>query len=191
MELSLPNISGKRGTEFYRESETFKRRSEANRKSQLKYWSDKRHRQRVDKKQAKPVDVFDSEGHYLKTYPSARKAAIAIYKDVDYHSAERLIRACRCGRKRQYRGYQFRDATEDHADIPPIPKRRHKPKGYHVNRRPGTYHTKPCTLIFDDGDTLHFDSLIELAEAVHGSYGGVWAALKAGRKYKGYEVRID
>lgn len=191
MELQLPNIVGRKGTEFYRESETFKRRSEASRKRANAYWSDPKHRQRVDKKQAKPVDVFDAEGHYLNTYPSSRKAAMAMFPDTDNHVVERCIRSCRHDRKRQYKGYQFRDATEDHADIGPIPKRKHKPKGYHVNRRPGTYHTKPCTLTFDDGDTLRFDSMKELAEAIHGTYSGLWAAMKKGRKYKGYDVRID
>lgn len=150
-----------------------------------KYWSDKRHRRRIDKKQAKPVDVFDMEGHYVATYPSARKAAIYLFPEKDYHSAERCIRACRDPKqiKRSFCGYQFRDHTDNPTDIEPY-KRKPRKRGYTVNRKPDTYHTQPILVVCDDGETIRFNSVTEAAEALHGSKAGLWLAIKNNRKYK-------
>ena len=93
--IDNPQLAAKRK----RESEKMKR-----------YWSDKRHRRRIDKSQAKPVDVFTMEGDLVATYPSSRKAAIALFGEENYRSHERNIRACRRmdKNKKSHLGYQFR-----------------------------------------------------------------------------------
>lgn len=186
-ELYLPPTYAKMtpGCEFYRASETFRRRSEASKKKAREYWSDASHRSRVDKKQAKPVDVYTKEGWYVSTYPSARKAAIGLFKDIDYHMAERCIRACRQGHKKQYRGYQFRDSIDNRpAYIGPVPPRKSKSSGYHVNRDPKTYATKRCRVVYPDGDAVEFDSLKELCKAIGVRYGTLWLAMKENRKIR-------
>ena len=192
-ELYLPPTYAKlyNGTEFRETTEAFKRHSRASRMSALKYWSDKRHRRRVDKKQAKAVDVYDLQGHYLRTYPSGRKAAEGLFPDRKRSIAERCIRAARRGYKKSYGGYMYREHSGKPSDIEPLTPPRHKPSGYHVNRKPDTYFTKPCRVTFNDGDTIDFTSLKECAEALHGTYSGIWLAMKQGRKYmKKYIIEI-
>jgi hypothetical protein len=104
-ELYIPNILNRPGTEFYRNSETFKRRSAASKIRAAKYWADGRHHRRVDKKD-------------------------------------------------------------------------------------NSYLCKPCTVDYGDGDPIRFESLKELAAAIGGTYGGVWAAMKGGRKYKGKTIKL-
>lgn len=186
-ELYLPPTYAKikTGCEFYQATETFRRRSEASKKKALEYWSDGRHRRRVDKKQAKPVDVYTNEGWYVSTYPSARKAAIGLFKDIDYHSAERCIRSCRQGNKKQYHGFQFRDSIDNRpAYIGPVPPKKTKASGYHVDRKPGTYATKRCRVVYPDGDAVEFASLKELCKAIGITYGAVWLSMKENRKIR-------
>lgn len=190
MELNLPPERIKKGSEygeFRKYTKEFLNRSKANRERMLKYWSDNRHRKRVDKKQAKPVDVFDLEGHFIATYPSSRKARIGLGLP---SSTENLIRACRRGEKRQYRGFQFRDHTDNPTDIKPLPPRKHKPKGYHVNRKPNTYTTKTASATIGD-TTVTYPSIKELAKALGGSYCGIWMAVKHNRPYKGWNIKIS
>ena len=145
MELYIPPDNAKlhQGNEFKECSTTFRKNSQASRKKANKYWSDSEHHRRVSKT-AIAVDVYDSEGHYLATYPSARKCAEAMFPDKIRASAERQIRACRQGhkqgyRKLQYLGYQFKPAKAEKTDIKPTPKRLHKAAGYHINRSSHTF----------------------------------------------------
>lgn len=194
MELYMPPTYAKitMGCEFYETTETFKRRSAASREKMLKYWSDKRHRRRVCKKNAKPLDAFTMEGEYLATYPSSRKAAIAMFPDKDYHIAERGIRACRQKDhpKKSYCGYMFRDHVEGVTRIEPYSI---KPRttGYTYTRKPGTNATKGVTVTYPDGTEFRFESIIECAKAIHGTQAGIWCATKDGRKYKGLTITKD
>lgn len=187
-ELYIPNILNRPGTEFYRHSETFKRRSAASKIKAAKYWADGRHRRRVDKKQAKPVAAYRMDGSFVGWWPSARKAAKAIFPDGSSFTMERMIRNARHGEKKSCKGYMFRDWTGDPSDIEPykIAKKTHK-RGYH---RDNSNLCKPCTVDYGDGDPIRFDSLNELAAAIGGTYGGVWAAMKDGRKYKGKTIKL-
>ena len=192
MELYLPPTYAKitRGCEYYETTETFKRRSAASKAKMAKYWSDKRHRRRIDKKQAKPVDVFDTDGHLVASFPSARKCAIAIFPELDYRSAERCVRACRIGAKRSFHGYRFKDHIEGRSFIGPMAKSV-KTQG---PRRCTTGHAwtcKGCTVTFHDGDTVSFDSLKACAEALGGTYSGIWYAMSQNRPYKGYKITIN
>ena len=192
-ELYLPNIVGKPGTEFYEHSETWKRRSEASKVKMRWYWSDGRHRRRVDKKQAKPVVAYRLDGTFVGWWPSARKAAIALFPSEELRIAERNVRSCRQGRqgkwsKKQHKGFMFRDWTGDTSDIEPYKKApKTQPKGYH---RDNSNLCKPCIVDYGDGDPIRFESLKELAAAIHGTYSGVWIAMKNGRKYKGKTIKF-
>jgi hypothetical protein len=188
-ELYIPNILNRPGTEFYRHSETFKRRSAASKIRAAKYWADGRHHRRVDKKQAKPVAAYRMDGSFVGWWPSARKAAKALFQDESSFKMERIIRNTRHGEKKSCKGYMFRDWTGDTSPIEPYTVKPHK-SGYHVNRRRETYATKPCTVDYGDGDPIRFESLKELAAAIGGTYGGVWAAMKGGRKYKGKTIKL-
>lgn len=188
-ELYIPVISNRIGTEFYRHSETFRRRSEASKKKAAAYWSDPRHHERVDEKQAKPVAAYRLDGSFVGWWPSARKAAIALFPSEPHRKVERMIRNARHGEKKSCLGYMFRDWKGDTSPIEPY-KRAPKGRGYHVNRRPDTYATKPCTVDYGDGDLICFESLKELAAAIGGTYGGVWNAMKNGRKYKGKTINF-
>lgn len=193
-ELYIPNIIGKPGTEFYRHSETWRRRSEASKKKADKYWSDPKNHDRFDTKQAKPVAAFLMDGSFVGWWPSARKAAIALFPDCDTRSMERGIRACRqnkCGKwaKRSHHGYQFRDWTGDTSAIEPykvVRKKRH-PRGY---KKSNPHLNKPCELDYGDGDQIRFGSLKELVEAIGGTRSGVWEAMRRGRRYKGKFIRF-
>ena len=99
-ELYIPNIIGKPGTEFYRHSETWRRRSEASKKKAAKYWSDPKNHERVDTKQAKPVAAYRLDGTFVGWWPSSRKAALALFPSEELRSAERNVRACRQTPKR-------------------------------------------------------------------------------------------
>ena len=192
-ELYLPNIVGKPGTEFYEHSETWKRRSEASKVKMRWYWSDGRHRRRVDKKQAKPVVAYRLDGTFVGWWPSARKAAIALFPSEELRIAERNVRSCRQGRqgkwsKKQHKGFMFRDWTGDTSDIEPYKKApKTQPKGYH---RDNSNLCKPCIVDYGDGDPIRFESLKELAAAIHGTYSGVWIAMKNRRKYKGKTIKF-
>lgn len=194
MELYLPPTYAKikRGCEYYETTETFKRRSAASKEKMRKYWSDEKNRQRVDKKQAKPLDVFTLDGEYVATYPSSRKAAIAMFPDKDYHSAERCIRACRQKDhpKKSYLGYMFRDHVDGVTRIEPYQKKPHG-RGYHYERRKEDVATVGVTVRYDDGTELRFESVKECVAAIHGSPYGIWCALKEGRKYKGMTIIKD
>lgn len=179
---------GKPGTEFYRHSETFRRRSEASKARMEKYWSDGRHRRRVDKKQAKPVAAYRMDGTFVGWWKSSRKAALALFPSDDYRMTERNIRACRQGVKKSVKGYMFRDwkgdtsAVEQYKKAPKTQKR-----GY---KRDNSNLCKPCTVDYGDGDPIRFDSLGELVEAIHGTRAGVSRAMKDGRKYKGKTIKF-
>lgn len=192
-ELYLPNIVGKPGTELYEHSETWKRRSEASKAKMRRYWSNPKNHERVDAKQAKPVVAYRLDGTFVGWWPSARKAAIALFPSEELRIAERNVRSCRQGRqckwsKKQHKGFMFRDWTGDTSDIEPYKKApKTQPKGYH---RDNSNLCKPCTVDYGDGDPIRFDSLKELAAAIHGTYSGVWIAMKNGRKYKGKTIKF-
>ena len=192
-ELFIPTIVGKPGTEFYEHSETWRRRSEASKKKMRKYWSDGRHRRRVDTKQAKPVAAYRMDGTFVGWWKSARKAAIALFPGDDYRMAERSVRACRQGvngkwTKKSHKGFMFRDWTGDTSDIEPYKRaRKTQKRGY---RKDNSYLCKPCTVDYGDGDPIRFDSLGELVSAIHGTKSGVWNAMKHGRKYKGKTIKF-
>lgn len=193
-ELYIPNIVGKPGTEFYEHSETFRRRSEASKAKMTKYWTESRRMSRVDHKQAKPVAVYTMQGNFIGWWPSARKTAIALFPGEDYHITERGVRACRQNKqgrwaKRSFRSYMFRDWTGDTSDIAPYqtPKKKNHRSGY---RKDNSFLQKPCTVDYGDGDLISFDSLKECAAAIHGSYSGIWLAMKQERKFKGKIIRF-
>lgn len=187
-ELYIPNIVGKPGTEFYEHSETWRRRSEASKARMRRYWSDGRHRRRVDAKQAKPVAAYRMDGTFVGWWRSSRKSAIALFPGSDYHMNERNIRACRQGVKKSVKGYMFRDWTGDTSDIEPYKKApKTQPRGYH---RDNSNLCKPCTVDYGDGDPIRFESLKELAAAIHGTRAGVSRAIKDGRKYKGKTIKF-
>lgn len=184
-ELYIPNIIGKKGTEFYKDSETHRRRSEAARRSALAYWSDKRHRKRVSPT-AKAVDVFDMEGHYIATFPSGRKAAISL----GIPHSEQSINACRrCDpRRKSIHGYMIRDASPVKNDIEPYKKKpKTQPKGYRKNN---SYLCKPCEIYFPDGDFIRFDSVKDLAVAIDRTASAASVALNKGTKCNGYRIRF-
>ena len=188
MELYLPPTTAKlhQGTEFRTVSETFKRRSEASKIKARKRWDAPGYRETfVDHSQAKAVDVFDLEGHYLATYPSARKAARFLNLP-----DENCVKAVRRGEKRQYRGYQFRDATPDHNDIAPVPPIRYgmtKRKPYHKDN---SYLCKPVRVTFFDGDTMDFPSIKDCAAALHRAQNTVSVAIKYGYRCHGVRVQF-
>lgn len=187
-ELYIPVISNRTGTEFYRHSETFRRRSEASKKRAAAYWSDPRHHDRVDEKQAKPVAAYRLDGSFVGWWPSARKAAIALFPSEPHRKVERMIRNARNGEKKSCLGYMFRDWAGDASDIAPYKRAlKTQPRGYH---RDNSNLKKPCTVDYGDGDLIRFDSLKELAAAIHGTYAGVWNAMKNGRKYKGKTINF-
>lgn len=188
MELYLPPTIAKlhQGTEFREVSDTFKRRSAASKIKARKRWDAPGYRDTfVDHSQAKPVDVFDLEGHYIATYPSARKAARFLNL-----SDENCVKACRRGEKRQYRGYQFRDAAVVKHDIGPVPPIRYgmtKRKPYHKDN---SYLCKPVRVTFHDGDTMDFPSLKDCAEALHRKQNTISSAIKYGRKCHGVHIQF-
>ena len=194
-ELFIPVISGKPGTENYRFSETFRRRSEASKKKAAKYWSDGRHRRRYDKRQAKPVAAYTKDGKFVGWWPSSRKAAISLFGEDDYYITERGVRACRQNRqgrwrKLSFRGYMFRDWTGDTSDIAPYkrPKMKKRMTGY---KKDNSFLNKPCTVDYGDGDLICFSSLKECAAAINGTRSGIWLAMKEGRKYKGKTIKFS
>lgn len=194
MELYLPPTYAKikRGCEYYETTEAFKRRSKASKEIMTKYWSDEKNRQRVDKKQAKPLDVFTLDGEYVATYPSSRKAAQALFPDRSSKSAESSIRRCRRGetKSRSYLGYMFRDHEDGVTRIEPYQRKAHG-SGYRFGKKRTVFATRGVTVRYDDGTELRFESVKECAEAIHGTCSGMWNALKEGRKYKGMTIIKD
>ena len=164
-------------------------RRERSRRQALAYWSDKRHRRRVDKSQAKPVDVFDLQGNFVATYKSSRKAAIGLGFENVYF-AERCIRRARTGSLKSYKGYQYRDHRDGVTRIEPY-KRDHKPSGYHVNRRPGTYASRRIASVCEFGIRAEWDSVKQCAEWLGVSYGAIWAAMKQNRPIKGHKLEYQ
>ena len=185
MELYLPPSYAKipKQSEWYKTTETFKRRSKASKEKMAKYWSDWRHRRRIDKKQAKPVDVFDMQGNFVATYQSSRKAAIGLFGMENYRSRERCIRACREGVKKSFLGYMFRDHQDGVTKIEPY-FRKPKKRGYKVNRDRSTYAHKPVMEVCEFGILAEWPSLKECAASIGGTYGGLWAAMRENQKYK-------
>ena len=192
-ELYIPSVEAlNAGKEFaeakkigYMRSETFRNRSKANRKRMLKYWSDERNHERVDPN-AKAIDVFDMDGHYIDTYPSARKTAIAL----GIPHLENTIRAIRRGdpEKKSLHGYMFRDASPVKADIAPyskLPKR--QPRGYH---RDNSNLRKPVRVIFGDGDFIDFESLKDCAEALGRKQNTVSYAVNHGTHCRGFLIEF-
>lgn len=193
MELYMPPTWAKipKQSEWYKSTETFKRRSKASKERMRKYWSDGRHRRRVSK-QAKPVDVFDLDGRYIATYPSARKCAIAMFPEVDYRSAERCIRGIRQGvhGKKSYRGYMFRDHVVGRGDIEPYRKEPRK-KGHRYKDgivKPNLRKAVVETCEF--GVLGEWDSLTACAAALGCSYQSIWSAMREGRTVKGHKLEF-
>ena len=191
MELYLPPTIAKlhQGTEFRTVSDAFKRRSAASKIKARKRWDAPGYRDTfVDHSQAKAVDVFDLEGHYLATYPSARKATRQLGLPTN---CENIVRKCRRGEKRQYRGFQFRDAADVKHDIDPVAPIRYgmtpRKRGYHKDN---SYLNKPCRITFHDGDTMDFASLKDCAEALHRRQSTISSAIKYGRKCHGVRIQL-
>ena len=187
-ELFIPQPIGKKGTEFYRESETFKRRSAASKIKATKYWSDGRHHRRICKKLAKPVAAYRKDGTFVGWWPSSRKASLFLFPNEPVYIHERNIRNCRYGTKKSHKGFMFRDYTGDTSDIPPYARKPIvKRKGYKKNN---SYLNKPCEIIFPDGDFIHFDSVKDCAAAIQCSPSTVSYAISRGKKAKGYTVKF-
>lgn len=183
-ELYLPNIVGKPGTEFYEHSETFRRRSAASKAKMLKYWSDGRHHRRVDK-QAKAVDVYDLDGNFIKTFPSSLKAAIGLGLN---RNSTNNIRRFRRGEKPQHMGYRFKDHRPVRTFIGPLAKTaKTKKRGY---RKDNSYLNKPCMIVFNDGDTIRFDSLKECAAALKCAPSGISRAVNHSKTCKGFTIKL-
>ena len=190
MELYLPPTIAKlhQGTEFRTVSDAFKRRSEASKIKARKRWDAPGYRETfIDHSHAKAVDVFDLEGHYIATYPSARKATRQLGLPTN---CENLVRKCRRGEKRQYRGFQFRDATPEHHDIDPVPPIRYgktRRRGYHKDN---SYLHKPCRVTFPDGDTMDFPSVGACAAALERRPSTVSTAIARGTRCRGFIIQF-
>ena len=189
MELYQPPINAiiPKSSDYYRTTETFLRRSKASRENMVKYWSDPKNHERVDK-QAKPIDVFDMEGNFVATFPSSRKAGQALGFD---KIQECIIRQCRAGKKKSLHGYRFRDHVDGVTKIDPWTKAPHKQhkRGYH---RDNSNLQKPCFEQDDRWGVLRrWDSLKECAADLGISYGGLWVAMKHERPIKGRLIKFD
>ena len=183
-ELYIPNIIGKKGTEFYEHSETFRRRSAASKSKMLKYWSDGRHHRRVDK-QAKAVDVYDLDGNFIKTFPSSLKAAIGLGLN---RNSTNNIRKCRRGEKPQHMGYRFKDHRPGRTFIGPLAKTaKTKKRGY---RKDNSYINKQCEIYFPDGDFIRFNSIKDCAAAIERQPSSVSYAIHHGSNCHGYKIRF-
>lgn len=186
-ELYIPTHQDPEVVELrYKRSETFRRRSVASKNNMLKYWADGRHHRRVDP-QAKAVDVFDMDGHYLATYPSSRKAAVALGIP---RRLENCIRAIRRGDpdKKSCHGYMFRDAAPVKADIEPYAvKAKTQKRGYHKDN---SYLCKAVRVIFQDGDIMDFQSVKECADALGRKQNSVSYAANHGTRCRGFRVQF-
>ena len=173
--IDNPQLAAKRK----RESEKMKR-----------YWSDKRHRRRIDKSQAKPVDVFTMEGDLVATYPSSRKAAIALFGEENYRSHERNIRACRRmdKNKKSHLGYQFRDHVDGVTHIEPYTKGHHA-AGYHYTKTRTAYASRRIASVCEFGIRAEWDSVKECAQSLGVTYGAVWQAMHDDRQIKGHKLQ--
>ena len=118
MELYQPPINAiiPKSSEYYKTTETFRRRSKANRENMVKYWSDPKNHERVDK-QAKPLDVFDMEGNFVATYPSSRKAAQAL--GIPKKMESNIRATARGDGHKSIKGFQFRFHKEGVTKIVP------------------------------------------------------------------------
>lgn len=189
IELTLPSQTDPDVVQLQRlRSQEWLNRSRANHERMVKYWSEERHHLRVDKKQAKPVDVFDLGGHYIATYPSSRKAAKALFPDRDYHIIERCIRAVRCGTNKSYHGLMFKDAQPIKQDTEPWTKApKTQRKGYR-HKCPSL--RKPVRVIFPDGDFIDFQSVQECADALCRKQNSVSTAAHHGTRCRGFLVQF-
>ena len=148
-------------------------------------WSKPGAHDHVDTKQAKPLDVFDMQGNYIATYPSSKKAAIALGLKNDND-----IRKCRRGGLKSYNGFRFRDHEEGVTKIEPYSRKPHK-RGYHYIRKPDIYKYKPLVEIDEKlGVLREWPSVKEAAADIGCSMCGIWIAMKQGRPIKGHTLQF-
>lgn len=155
-------------------------RREHSRKNAVTRWARPGEHDYVDKEHAKPVDVFDMTGKYITSYPSARKAAEALFPGTKRSSAERAIRLVRFGGvKKSYKGYMFRDSVPQKRDIEPY-KVKKKKTGYTYVRRPDTTATHPVAEVCEFGVLREWPSVKACAADLGMSSSGVILAIKRG-----------
>ena len=119
-----------------------KRWCEASRIKAMNMWRRPGERDRVDS-QAKAVDVFNLDGTFVATFPSARKAAISMFGEEGHRIDERNIRQCRMGLKKSHKGFMYRDHEDGVTCIEPYQRKPSgRKKGEHYNRQPGTFATQ-------------------------------------------------
>lgn len=195
-ELYIPPINAKipPTSPFYVESlDDPKRhaRREHSRRNCLARWSKPDAHDFVDTSQAKALDVFDLKGRFVATYPSSRKAAIGLGFTINQKSAERNIRACRRGEKKQYLGYMFKDHREGAVRCRAY-KCKPRKSGYHVERAAETYFTKHVVEVDDRfGILRRWDSLKQCAADLGVTYGAIWIAMKQDRAVKGVVLKLE
>lgn len=190
MELYQPPINAiiPKSSEYYKTTETFLRRSKASRENAIKFWSDPKNHERVNKK-AKPLDVFDMEGNFVATYPSSRKAAQALGIPKMMESNIRAV--ARGDGYKSIKGFQFRFHKEGVTKIEPWAKAPHKPhrRGWH---RDNSHLQKPCFEQDDRWGVLRrWDSLKECAADLGCSYSALWRAMSEDRSVKGHIIKFE
>ena len=170
---------------------THKKRQAASHRTASKMWQRPNERQRVDKSQAIPVDVFDFNGTFIATFPSARKAAIGMFGEERYHSNERCIRATREGKKKSHLGFMFRDHQDGVTQVEPY-KRKERPsmKGRHYNRRPNTFATQRVGEILNGEIVREWNSIKEAAYDLGLCVGTIYSVLKYHRIMRDYGTSL-
>ena len=157
-------------------------RRENSRNTAKKRWAKPGAHDFVDESQAKALDVFDMDGHFVGSYPSSRKAAAALGL-----KNETNIRRCRRGEAKSYKGYIFRDHKDGATSISPY-KRKAKKRGYTVNRRPGTFATRQVVSVCEFGILKEWDSIGACAAELGVTPGAIWIGVKLGRKVQGQKL---
>lgn len=155
---------------------------EQSRRNCLARWAKPGAHDFVNTSQAKDVDVFDLKGRFVASFPSSRKACAGMGFE-NKMSAERNIRACRRGEKKQYKGYMFKPHKEGRTRTMPYRRKPHG-SGYHYqrNRNADTYKTKQIAWIDDNGlIQARWDSIKECADALGINRATIWIAMKQDR----------
>lgn len=152
--------------------ERHKRWSEASRIKATRMWQRPGERDRVDWSQAIAVDVFNLDGTFVATFPSARKAAIGMFGEEGRISNERNVRQCRMGLKKSLHGFMFRNHEEGVTSIEPYQRKPSgRKKGEHYNRQPGTFATQRVGEVLDGEVIREWKSVKECAAAL-----GMWTS---------------
>lgn len=130
--------------------------------------------------QGKPVDVFDSNGHYLATYPSYKTAAAA------HGTFGSIISRVINRHDKSANGFMFRRARARKRDIKPLPPRDYTKMWAARPRYP--YH-RSCLVTHPDGTTNIYPTTIAAAEAIGCSAATIWRMNKCNSAFRGITVK--